>query len=202
MIGSRMIDGTTTKSAPKKYSCMFFFSLLSELQQTIQLLSPYTLFFLLLFKSLGAEPRISMCHNNHVYLFPTCICSIISYQLNLASTWCFSPMSLVRNSICSSLCDAWEIREGKKWKGEKGEITRAAVDRMRNWLKRSNDRQKCEGKTCCWDVERVKNKNTVVKQWGNGMAGKEKSNKTAWVRVRKPVENKPCRKGVLSLPQV
>lgn len=158
--------------------------------------------FLLLFKSLGAEPRISMCHNNHVYLFPTCICSIISYQLNLASTWCFSPMSLVRNPICSSLCDAWEIREGKKWKGEKGEITRAAVDRMRNWLKRGNDRQKCEGKTCCWDVERVKNKNTVVKQWGNGMAGKDKSNKTAWVRVRNPVENKPCRKGVLSLLQV
>lgn len=32
-------------------------------------------------KSLGASPRISMCHNNHVYLFPTPVCSIISYHI-------------------------------------------------------------------------------------------------------------------------
>lgn len=179
-------------------SCMFFFPSKWASTDHSAAFSFTPSFFLLLFKSLGAEPRISMCHNNHVYLFPTRICSIISYHLNLASTWCFSPMSLVRNPICSSLCDAWEIWEGKKWKGEKGEITRAPVDRMRNWLKMGNDRQKCEGKTCCWDVERVKNKNTV-KQWGNGMAGKEKNNKTAWVRVRNPVENKPCWKEVLSL---
>lgn len=92
----------------------------------------------LFFKSLGAEPRISMCHNNHVYLFPAPVCSIISYQLNLASTWCSSLTSPVRNPICSSLCDAREIWKGEEKKkkknheGEKGELTRAAVDGMKN----------------------------------------------------------------------
>lgn len=121
IIRSSMNDEATIRPAPKNIiDALHVFPPLSELQQSIQLVSHsplkfYSFFFCgFFFKFLGAEPRISMCHNNHVYLFPAPVCSIISYQLNLASTWCSSLTSPVRNPICSSLCDAREI-----WKGEK-----------------------------------------------------------------------------------
>lgn len=113
-----MIDGTITKSAPKiKRSAWGFFSPFQLVLTPRSTLLLHLFFFS--FKSLEAEPRISMCHNNNVYLFPTPVCSIISYQLNLASTWCSSMTSPVRNPICSSLCDAWEVREGEKKRKKK-----------------------------------------------------------------------------------
>lgn len=83
MIGSRMIDGTTTKSAPKKYSCMFFFSLLSELQQTIQLLSPYTLFFCCCLNPLG-QSQESQCATITTFTYFQLV-SVVSYHIS--STW-------------------------------------------------------------------------------------------------------------------
>lgn len=133
-----------------------------------------------------------MCHNNHGYLFPTCICNITSYQLNLASTWCSSPMSLVRNPICSSLCDAREMREGKKWKGEKGELTK------QQWAE--------------WDIgnKKVRRDRSVKEKyiagthkewkikirWSNdklGWLGRRKARQpeSVEVKVRNPAENKP-----------
>lgn len=132
-----------------------------------------------------------MCHNNQVYLFPTPVCSIISYQLNLASTWCSSLTSPVRNPICSSLCDAWEIWEGgknknKNHKGEKGELTRAAVDGMRNRKQVMTDKSVKEEHDTGRKNEKIETwSNEEMGQVGRRKATRQSQSKGKWEIIKK-----------------